>query len=82
MTKGQQRNKNLTRTPAADKAADQSFTIELEREDDGRWIGRSVFLRDILRQIARFRLVPLQSTFGLVVRTLLERCPPSAELAS
>ena len=48
MTKGQQRNKNLTRTPAADKATDQSFTIELEREDDGRWIAEIAELPGVM----------------------------------
>lgn len=40
MIMGQPRNKNMTPTAASarERAADQSFTIETEQEDDGRWI--------------------------------------------
>jgi predicted RNase H-like HicB family nuclease len=80
MIMGQQRNKHMNGTtrPAREKAKDQSFTIEIDREDDGRWIAEIPELPGVM-VYGDTKLEAISAVQALALRVLADRTEQQKE---
>jgi predicted RNase H-like HicB family nuclease len=67
-----------TARPAREKAKDQSFTIEIDREDDGRWIAEIPGLPGVM-VYGDTKLEAISAVQALALRVLADRTEQQKE---